>query len=399
VTTLEIAADGLAMALERDRLFAELQPRNDALAEADRRKDQFLAMLGHELRNPLAPVLNAVRLLRDEEVPTETRRNALDAADRQVRHMARLVDDLLDVNRIRSGKVQLRKSELDLGHVVEAAVQSVETLFRQREHVLELALPAEPLRMEGDPLRLTQVVMNLLTNAAKYTDPGGRVGVRLGRAGNEALLTVEDDGIGIPTELLPRVFDLFVQGEQAVDRSRGGLGIGLALVKSLVEMHGGTVVAESDGPGKGSRFRVRLPVLAPGPSTTAPAPVNGVRPGGAPRWQILVVEDNEDIRVTLAELLRRRGHQVEEAADGESALEVATSRRPDVALVDIGLPSLDGFAVARRLRELSPDTRLVAMTGYGSPDDRRRGAEAGFGAHLVKPVDIDELTALLAQLT
>jgi CheY-like chemotaxis protein/two-component sensor histidine kinase len=387
------------MALERDRLFAELQLRNDALGEADRRKDQFLAMLGHELRNPLAPVLNAVRLLRDDEVPPEMRKNALEAADRQVRHMARLVDDLLDVNRIRSGKVQLRKSELDLGQVVEAAAESVETLFRTREHALELTLPGEPLVIEGDPLRLTQVVMNLLTNAAKYTDPGGHVKLRLERAGPEAVLTVEDDGIGMPADLLPRVFELFVQAEQAVDRSRGGLGIGLALVKSLVEMHGGTVGAESDGPGKGSRFRVRLPATPPGTAATLGVPTNGARASAAARWQILLVEDNEDIRVTLAELLRRRGHQVEETEDGESALEAARVRRPDVALVDIGLPTLDGFAVARRLREIAPETRLVAMTGYGSPDDRRRGVEAGFGAHLVKPVDIDELTALLAHLT
>jgi CheY-like chemotaxis protein/two-component sensor histidine kinase len=386
------------MALERDRLFAELQLRNGALAEADRRKDQFLAMLGHELRNPLAPVLNAVRLLRDEEVPPATRRNALDAADRQVRHMARLVDDLLDVNRIRSGKVQLRKTELDLGKVVEAAVQSVETLFRSREHTLSLALPEEPIVIEGDPLRLTQVVMNLLANAAKYTDPGGHVTVRLERAGKDALLRIEDDGIGIPQELLPRVFELFVQGEQAVDRSRGGLGIGLALVKSLVEMHGGTAWAESDGPGKGSRFSVRLPAppraLRPGLAT----PANGAVAAAQARWRILVVEDNEDIRVTLAELLRRRGHHVEEAEDGEDALAAAAAQAPDVALVDIGLPTVDGFVVARRLRELCPRTRLVAMTGYGSPDDRRRGVDAGFGAHLVKPVDIDELTALLSQL-
>jgi signal transduction histidine kinase/CheY-like chemotaxis protein len=395
--TLALACDGVAMAIERERLTAELQRQNEALADVDQRKDQFLAMLGHELRNPLAPILNAVKLLKSEEVSDGVRRMALDAADRQAHHMARLVDDLLDVTRIRSGKIRLRRSEVDLARVVEAAVQTAEPLVRARHHALRMSLPDEPVLVDGDPVRLTQVVGNLLTNAAKYTDPGGHLSVVLARAGDTATVVVEDDGIGIAADLLPRVFEPFVQGEQAVDRSRGGLGIGLSLVRTLVELHGGTVTAHSGGPGKGTRFTVELPALAAPAERAAPSePPRSVE--RAPHWTVLLVEDNEDIRTTLAELLRRRGHDVVEAENGEGAIEIARGRGPDVALVDIGLPGLDGFEVARRLREVAPAIRLVAMTGYGSPDDRRRGAEAGFAAHLVKPVDFDGLAHLLASL-
>jgi signal transduction histidine kinase/DNA-binding response OmpR family regulator len=398
--TLELVGYALAMALERDALIAELQMRNGELNDADRRKDQFLAMLAHELRNPLAPILNATRLLQEDGVGEDGRRRAIDAADRQVRHMARLVDDLLDVSRIRSGKVRLRKEPVDLCRVVRDSVQAVEPIVQARRHSLSVNVPAGQLVAVGDAVRLTQVVENVLTNAAKYTDPGGHLAVTLAASSETAAsIIVTDDGIGMGAELLPRVFDLFVQAEQAADRSRGGLGIGLSLVKSLVEMHGGTVAARSDGPGTGSTIEVSLP-LAPGATVTAapaqPPPSAAVR--AAPR-DLLVVEDNDDIRETLGELLRHRGHAVRVADGGAAALALAAERAPDVALVDIGLPELDGYAVAARLHEIAPGARLVALTGYGGADDRRRAADAGFEAHLVKPVDFDELTAVIEALS
>jgi signal transduction histidine kinase/DNA-binding response OmpR family regulator len=395
--TLELVGYAMAMALERDRLIAELQGRNAELREADRRKDQFLAMLAHELRNPLAPVTNAVRLLQDYGADAQMRERALAAAGRQVRHMTRLVDDLLDVSRVRSGKVCLRKETVDLARVVREAVQSVDELVASRRHALELELPGAPVLVEGDAVRLTQVVENLLTNAVKYTDPGGHLRVELRREGSEAVLAVQDDGIGIAPDLRDGIFELFVQAEQGVDRSRGGLGIGLSLVKTLVDMHGGAVGVTSAGPGQGSTFTVRLPALAE--DTEVPAAPEPARParGRRPR-DILVVEDNADIRETLGELLRRRGHAVREAEGGRAALELARDLAPEVALVDIGLPELDGFEVAERLREMAPEVRLVALTGYGRAEDRRRGAEAGFLAHLVKPVDIDELSAVIDSL-
>ena len=395
--TIELVGYAIAMALDRDRLIAELQGRNEELREADRRKDQFLAMLAHELRNPLAPVSNAVRLLQDYGADPGIRERALAAAGRQVRHMARLVDDLLDVSRIRSGKVRLREEVVDLARVVHDAVQGVEDLVTSRRHALTVNVPEVPLLVLGDAVRLTQIVENLLTNAAKYTDPGGHLRVELRREGDEAVLAVQDDGIGIPPELVGGIFELFVQVEQSVDRSRGGLGIGLSLVKNLVDMHRGEVRVTSAGPGQGSTFTVRLPVVEDGTAALAPAPAAAER-GSAPRRDILLIEDNADIRETLAELLRRRGHTVREAEGGHAGIELARAAPPEIALVDIGLPELDGFEVAARLRELAPAARLVALTGYGGAEDRRRGSEAGFRAHLVKPVDIDELTALIDSL-
>jgi signal transduction histidine kinase len=395
--TIELVGYAIAMALDRDRLIGELQGRNEELREADRRKDQFLAMLAHELRNPLAPVSNAVRILQDYGADPGVRERALAAAGRQVRHMARLVDDLLDVSRIRSGKVRLRKEAVDLARVVREAVQGVEELIASRRHALTVNVADAPLLVLGDAVRLTQIVENLLTNAAKYTDPGGHLRVELRRGGDGAVLAVQDDGIGIPPELIGGIFELFVQAEQGVDRSRGGLGIGLSIVKNLVDMHGGEVGVTSAGPGQGSTFTVRFPVLDGAAAALAPASPVAER-GDTPRRDILLIEDNADIRETLAELLRRRGHTVREAEGGEAGIALARAAPPEVALVDIGLPELDGFEVAGRLRELAPGARLVALTGYGGAEDRRRGSEAGFRAHLVKPVDIDELTALIDTL-
>ncbi|WP_242343678.1 response regulator [Anaeromyxobacter terrae] len=399
--TLELVGYAIAMALDRDRLIAELQGRNAELREADHRKDQFLAMLAHELRNPLAPVSNAVRLLQEYGADARVRERALQAAGRQVRHMARLVDDLLDVSRIRSGKVRLRKDVVDLVQVVRDAVQTMQELVMSRRHALGVSLPDGPLLVEGDTVRLAQVVENLVANAAKYTDPGGHLRVALARAGDEAVLSVQDDGIGIAPELATGIFEPFVQAEQGMDRSRGGLGIGLSLVKSLVEMHGGRVGVESPGPARGSTFTVRLPALAADTAVPTPArPTSPAPPAAeptAPR-DILIVEDIADIRETLGELLRRRGHGVREADGGRAALELARAAPPEIALVDIGLPEIDGYEVAQRLREIAPATRLVALTGYGGAEDRRRASEAGFRAHLVKPIDIDDLIALIDTL-
>jgi signal transduction histidine kinase len=394
---LEILADGIAMALERERLVSELRRRADDLAETDRRKDQFLAMLAHELRNPLAPILHAVELMRHDGADPQACRRALDATDRQVRHMARLVDDLVDVSRIRTGKIELRRAPVELRAVVEPAVQALEPLLRELRHELAVALPPEPLWVDADAVRLTQVVENLLHNAAKYTDAGGHLRLDAARRGGEVELRVADDGIGIPPEVLPHVFDVFVQAEQPPDRARGGLGLGLSLVRSIVELHGGRVVARSDGPGRGSELTVTLPLAEPprdaprAEAAPAPAP-------GAKRLRIALVEDNADVRETLGQLLAARGHVILEADDGARAIELVAAERPDVALVDIGLPGLDGYEVAARVRAAAPATKLVAVTGYGGADDRRRALEAGFDAHLVKPVDLAELTTLLARL-
>jgi signal transduction histidine kinase/CheY-like chemotaxis protein len=398
LSALELTADQVAMALERSRLIAELSRRAVELAEADRRKDDFLAMLAHELRNPLAPIVSGLDLLRRDGSPAEARRRALDAAERQVRHLTRLVGDLLDVARIRTGKVELRRAPVDLLRAVEDAVAAVEPIVRAQEQELAVALPGAPLRVEGDAVRLTQIVENLLHNAAKYTAPGGHLRLEVRRDGAQAVVHVSDDGIGMSAELLPRIFDTFVQGAQPASRAPGGLGLGLTLVRSLVERHGGSVTAASAGEGLGSSFEVRLPALAEEGAREAP-PADGARPPARTLGplRIAIIEDNADIRETLRELLVLRGHDVVEAGDGPRGVELVLARRPDVALVDIGLPGLDGYEVARRLRGASP-TCLVALTGYGGEADRARAASAGFDAHLVKPVDLDALTDVLATI-
>ncbi len=388
-----------------DRKAAE-----ETLKEADRRKDEFLAMLAHELRNPLAPIRNAVQVLRLLGPASPKQNWAQDVMDRQVQQLTRLVDDLLDVSRITRGKVKLQKEAVDLATVVGRAVETSRPLIESRRHQCVVNLAPEPIWLQADPTRLAQVLANLLNNAAKYTAEGGRVLLTTTREGHEAVIKVRDTGMGIPAEMLPHVFDLFTQGERALDRSQGGLGIGLTLVRSLVELHGGSVQAFSAGPDQGSEFVVRLPVL-PRFQARSPArsparfPARSASKGGATRKRsasarrrVLVVEDNADAAMSLALLLQFEGHEVRMAHDGPAALELARTFGPEVVLLDIGLPGLDGYEVARRLREDFKETvLLVAQTGYGQDEDRRRSQEAGFDHHLVKPVDPHALMVLLDQ--
>jgi signal transduction histidine kinase/DNA-binding response OmpR family regulator len=405
ISTLALLADHVAAAVERTRLVRELSRVAADLREADVRKDHFLAMLGHELRNPLAPVLNAVKLIQRTGVGDAALERILAGADRQIAHMTRLLDDLLDVSRIRNGKIELKRAPADLRTIVRDALHAIEGLIAERGHSLSVDLPDEPLALEGDAVRLGQVVANLVHNAAKYTDPGGHIAVRAARVGTDLVLHVVDDGVGIAPDMLPRIFDVFVQVEQGSDRARGGLGLGLTLVRSLVEMHGGCVVARSAGLGQGSSFEVRLPARGAARVEAAPCDPAAVaaprasRAAAAHPLDIVLVEDNTDIRESLRALLELSGHAVAEASDGPTGIELIRARRPNVALVDIGLPGVDGYAVARELREVAPVTRLIAMTGYGRPEDRKLALEAGFHAHLVKPVDFDDLTKLLDDLS
>jgi PAS domain S-box-containing protein len=383
---------------ERQRLAEQLRQRAEQLAEADRRKDEFLAMLAHELRNPLAPIRNAAQVLRLLGPAGPELAYVRDVIERQVQHMARLVDDLLDVSRITRGKVQLRKEPIDLAGVLGRAVEAARPLLDARKHQLTVSVTPEPVRLEADPTRLAQVVANLLNNAAKYTEEGGRVWLSAETAGPELVLRVRDTGVGIPAEMLGKVFDLFTQVDRTLDRSQGGLGIGLTLVKALVEMHGGSARAFSGGPGQGSEFVVRLPLL-PERRQRREAREEG-RGAAPPSRRVLVIDDNVDAAESLALLLRVSGHEVRTAHDGPAGLEAALAFRPEVVLLDIGLPGMNGYEVARRLRAAAElrEVLLVALTGYGQEEDRRRSREAGFDRHLVKPAAPDELVAVLAGL-
>ncbi|HEX7185049.1 MAG TPA: ATP-binding protein [Thermoanaerobaculia bacterium] len=385
---------------DQKKLEDELRKRADELVAADRRKDQFLAMLAHELRNPLAPIRNAVELMRQAETADPSFHPSREMVERQVKHLARLVDDLLDVSRITRGNIRLRKEPVDLGTVVQRAVDATRPLIDSRAHKLAVQLPSTPVRLEADSARLEQVISNLLNNAAKYTMPGGHIGVTAEKEGEEALIRVRDNGIGVPPDVLGRVFEPFVQSDGSLARSEGGLGIGLTLVRSLVEMHGGTVEAHSPGLGQGSEFTVRLPVRIPQTVPEAngrPAETGAFSPARPVR--VLVVEDNIDAAESLATLLRIWGHEVHVVHDGLEALDAAREKQPEVVLLDIGLPGLDGYQVAQRLREEGLDgALLVAMTGYGQPEDRRRSREAGIHHHFVKPVEPFVLKSLLADI-
>ena len=375
------------------------QAEQDARA-ADRRKDEFLAMLGHELRNPLAPILTAVQLMEMRGDQGAVRERAI--IERQARHLVRLVDDLLDVSRITRGKVDLERAVTDLAAAIAKAVEMASPLLERRSHRLELDVQPE-LLVDGDPVRLAQVFQNLLTNAAKYTPPGGHIAVRARRRDEDAVVEIQDDGIGIPAHLLSSVFEPFVQGERALDRSEGGLGIGLMLVRSLVELHDGSVTAHSHGAGAGSRFTVTLPLLrgdARARPGTGPQPVLADRAVTGRR--VLLVDDNADAAEMLAQVLRAVGHEVVVVHDGPGALAAARGFAPEVALLDIGLPVMDGYELARHLRAVLPRTPLfIALTGYGQEHDRQRSLDSGFAEHLVKPVNptllIDAISRIHAQ--
>jgi CheY-like chemotaxis protein/anti-sigma regulatory factor (Ser/Thr protein kinase) len=363
-----------------------------AAEHASRAKDEFLAMLGHELRNPLGAIGGAVAALQRAAGPDGDSAPLLAIVARQGRHLTRIVDDLLDVSRVISGKIVLRRHPVDLREIVDGCVAALRHAGRTAAHALTVA--GDPVFVEGDATRLEQVVSNLLDNALEYTPAGGRVAVTLGAEDHEAVLRVRDSGVGITADMLPYVFDVLVQGRRSLDRPEGGLGLGLPLVKRLVELHGGRVRIASPGSGQGSEFEVRIPRLTGAP---APAPVVARAASGRPR-RVALVEDHADARAGLRALLELWGHQVEEAEDGERGLALLRSWSADVALIDLGLPGLDGYAVARaaRAEAATRQVLLVALTGYGQPEDRRRAEAAGFDAHLVKPVDPDALQRLLA---
>jgi len=368
----------------------------DDLRAANRQKDQFLAMLAHELRNPLAPITTAAQLLQRGNIDPQRMRHASEIIARQAEHMTSLVNDLLDVSRVTRGLATIEKEELIVADIVHGAVEQVRPLLDARRHEMQLEMTGPPLHVSGDRTRLVQVVSNILNNAAKYTAPGGRIVLRVQRDGDEAVIAVRDNGQGIDPQVLPYIFDLFTQAERTPDRSQGGLGIGLALVKSLVALHGGRVAATSPGLSQGSEFSIRLPLLQ-----NAPAQVEeqDVHPGGGP-VRVLVVDDNADAAQMLATLLEAHGHAVSVEYDGTTGYARALRERPEVMLLDIGLPDIDGHELARRLRA-TPETTgavLVALTGYGQSDDRDRARAAGFDRHLVKPADLSELLRILTQV-
>jgi PAS domain S-box-containing protein len=391
-----------------------------ALQEADRRKDEFLAMLAHELRNPLAPIGNAAEFLKRHAGADPLLAQQAERIERQLRHMARLLDDLLDVSRITQDRIELRREPTDLATVLTLAIDACRPAIERHGHVLSISLPDEPVPLYADVTRLVQVVDNLLQNAVKYTDPGGRIEVQATREREEAVVRVSDNGIGIAAEMLPHVFDLFMQAERGLDRSQGGLGIGLTMVERLVTMHGGSVSVHSDGPGRGSEFTVRLPVEGvlraacwvrgeDSDRSASERPANTLTQHAARSTQhaseasrrVLIVDDNRDAAQSLADLLEISGYEVRVEHDGPAALAAAREELPEAVLLDIGLPGMDGYEVARRLREAARGRPLllVALTGYGQEGDRQRARDAGFDHHLVKPVTFETVEALLSEVS
>jgi PAS domain S-box-containing protein len=392
------APDGRPVRFDGVTLDVTEQKRaEEALREADRKKDEFLALLAHELRNPLAPIRNGLQVIRMSD-DTKVRDRSQRMMDRQLTHMVRLVDDLLDVSRISRNKLELRRARVPLSEVVASAVETARPLIDDAGHELTISLPAAAVYLDADLTRLAQVFSNLLTNSAKYTPSGGRIWLSAERVGGGVVVSVRDTGIGIPTESLTQIFDMFSQVDRSVEKNTGGLGIGLALVKGLVEMHGGTVTAASDGPGKGSNFTVTLPVPEGHAVPVGVAPRTGLAP--APRRRVLVVDDNRDGAESMAEMLGLLGSEVRTAHDGIEAIEAAGQFRPELILMDVGMPRLNGLDATRRIREApwSRDVVIVALTGWGQEADRERSKEAGCDAHLVKPVDVAELQQLLTGL-
>jgi PAS domain S-box-containing protein len=385
---------------ERKNLEQQLRQRVEDLAQADRQKNDFLAMLAHELRNPLAPMRNALHLMKMPGANPELVGQSRDMMERQLQHLLRLVDDLLDVSRIIRGKIELRKERVDVAAAVARAVETAQPVIDAHGHELHLAMADKPIWVEADLIRLAQIIANLLTNAAKYTEKAGRITLSTEQDENEAFVRVRDTGLGVAPESVHRIFELFVQGDRSLARSQGGLGIGLTLVKRLVEMHGGTVAVTSPGPNQGSEFTIRLPALSREQDQDHPSKeVVRAHVTDALRKRVLVVDDNADAADSIAMILRLSGYDVRCVYDGPSVLETAKAYRPDVVVLDIGLPGMSGYDVARQLREHTDFRRtpLVAVTGYGQDEDRRRSQEAGFDYHLTKPVDPDALQAFVAR--
>jgi len=382
----------------------ELEQLNCTLREANRHKDEFLAMLAHELRNPLAPIHNAVQMMRNPQLPAAQLVWAREVIERQLGHLTKLVDDLLDVSRITRGKINVQRAPVELATVVSRAVETVQPMLSRQRHELVVNVAPEPLYIDGDLTRLTQIVGNILSNAIKYTDAGGRIELTAGSIGESVEIRIQDNGIGIEPAALPAVFDLFTQSSQLNGSSQTGLGIGLALAKRLVEMHGGDLQAYSEGSGKGSEFIVRLPRQTPEAAAAAAGHAEAAHAAEAavptPARRILVADDNRDSLDTLAWLLQLGGHEIHKAMDGVQALEAATRVRPDLVLLDIGMPGMDGYEVARRIRAQpwGRDATLVALTGWGQENDRKRSREAGFDTHCIKPLDLKRLSVLLASL-
>jgi CheY-like chemotaxis protein len=380
--------------------ITDIKKSEEALREADRRKDEFLATLAHELRNPLAPIRNSLHILRIAGNSAAAER-VHDMMDRQVNQMVRLVEDLLEVSRITRGKFELRREHVELVTVIRAAVETSKPLIEAARHELIVLLPPESIVIDGDPVRLAQVFANLLNNAAKYTEEGGRIWITATREGKNVIVSVRDNGMGIPEAMLPKVFDLFTQVDRSGRRAQGGLGIGLTLVKRLIAMHRGSVEARSDGAGCGSEFLVTLPIVpAKAPADAAGGDEREPASERVATRRVLVVDDNRDAADSLGILLRFLGVEVHVAHDGPSALEAIRVFNPEIVILDLGMPGMDGYEVARRIRQIgkNKDVTLIALTGWGQPEDRRRSNEAGFDHHLVKPVEVDSLQALLASL-
>jgi PAS domain S-box-containing protein len=383
------------LVLETNRDITERKAAQEALRRADRQKDEFLAMLAHELRNPLTPIRNAALLL-NREIGADPKLGTLTAMiTRQTQHLTRLLDDLLDVSRIAGGRIVLQPESLEIGEIIESAIEMVQPFMNEKHHKLRVVRPGQPLHVHGDRARLVQCLCNLLNNSAKYTAARGEIVLVVAEAPDSVTIEVRDNGSGISPELLPHIFDLFIQDARTLDRSQGGLGIGLSIVKRLVEMHQGAVSAASEGIGRGCTFSIRLPRMA--------APEGAAAGRAAPtasKRRILVVDDNSDAADSLAMLLRLEGHEVEIAYSAPETFDAVQRMRPEAIFLDIGLPQMDGYQIARRLRADPAAKRayLIALTGYGQEHDRERGREAGFGAHLVKPAHIEAVNQILASL-
>jgi signal transduction histidine kinase/ActR/RegA family two-component response regulator len=378
--------------------ISERKRAEQRLREADRRKDEFLAILAHELRNPLAPIRNGLELMRARAGDHQLRARTQEMIERQLEHLVHLIDDLMDLSRLDRGKVVLRRQVLELSRVIDSAVEASRPLMDERDHHLTVAIPSRPVHVHGDFTRLTQVLGNLLTNSAKYTPPGGNIELVADQVGNEAVIRVRDDGIGIPPDMKSRIFEMFTQVQGSLERSDGGLGIGLTLVQRLTEMHGGRVQVFSEGVGRGSEFVIRLPVHDPQASAVAHGDGSVLELSSRVRGQrILVADDNSDAASSLALVLQSMGHEVMTAFDGMSALSIARQVQPDVIILDIGMPKLNGYEVAQAVRaeEWSRGAMLVALTGWGQADDKTRAREAGFDHHLTKPLDFAALEWLL----